>query len=392
MHYAIEIAWACQRPRMKGDPFTGGVMALDTGPLARAIENLLSNCARLKPGMRLVIVRENEGAGYYDDHIAATVARAASDAGIGTTLCTVPFQKTVDGLNGELADMMSGADCTLFFARLGDQVRFRTLPTGTKAVVSYALDLASLGSAFGTAHYGAFTALKEAIDDMIADAGEIRVTCPRGTDFAGPGPGGRDKPKEDVTVIRFPMSVFAPVPAAGFSGRAALAGFLMGTGSRYYEPYGRSLAGNLVAHFNHGRLSGFSGAPADVATANEHYDDIAARFGIDRNAVHSWHAGIHPGCGFHVPVEHDFLRWSGGAFGNPRILHFHTCGAYAPGEISWNILDPTIRVDGVAVWEDGRLHPERVLHGAEILDRYPCAAAIFAHPERAVGIDDVEQA
>ena len=363
-------------------------MALDTGPLARATENLLSHCAGLKPGMRLVIVRETEGSGYYDDHIAQTVARAAPASGIRTTLCTVPFQASVDGLDSELADMMAGADCTIFFARLGDQVRFRALPKGTRAVVCYTLDLASLGSAFGTAHYGAFTALKLAIDDMIADAGEIRVTCPRGTDFAGPGPGWHQKPKEDVTVIRFPMSVFAPVPAAEFSGHAALAGFLMGTGSRYYEPYGRSLPGQLVAHFENGILTGFSGDPADVAAANHHYDDISARFGIERNVVHSWHAGIHPGCGFHDPVERCFLRWSGGAFGNPRILHFHTCGAYAPGEISWNILDPTIRIDGVAVWEDGRLHPDRIPGGAEILDRYPCAAAIFAHPEREVGIGD----
>lgn len=362
-------------------------MALDSRLVALAADNLLSHCAALLPGDRLVIVRETDQAGYYDDTIAATVAQAASLLGIGTTICSVPFKASVEGLAPELADMMADADCTIFFARLGDQVRFRALPKGTRAVVCYTLDVASLVSPFGTAHYRAFTALKDAIDDMIADASEILVTCPRGTDFAGAGPGRRHKPKSDVTVIRFPMSVFAPVPAAGFSGRAALAGFLMGTGSRYYEPYGQPLSGRLIAHFDRGVLSHFSGRAVDVATANAHYDDISARFGIERDVVHSWHAGIHPGCAYNDPVETDFLRWSGGAFGNPRILHFHTCGAYAPGEISWNILDPTIRIDGTAVWQDGRLFPDLVPGGAEILNRYPCAAAVFGNPDREVGID-----
>lgn len=360
----------------------------DPGLIEMAAANLLSHCAGLSPGSRLVVVRETEGAGYYDDSIAPAMSQAASERGIHTTLCSVPFRAAVEDIDGELAELMADADCTIFFARLGDQVRFRALPRGTRAVVSYALDLEMLGSPFGTAHYRAFVDLKEAIDAQIAEARHIHVTCPHGTDFAGPGPGWRRKPKSDVTIIRFPMSVFAPVPAAGFSGQAALAGFLMGTGSRYYEPYGRRLSGRLVAHFQRGELTGFSGASADVTIANAHYDDIAGRFGVDRNVVHSWHAGIHPGCAFDSPVESDFLRWSGGAFGNPRILHFHTCGAYAPGEISWNILDPTIRIDGVAVWEDGRLHAERIPGGAAILRAYPCAAAAFGNPARAVGISD----
>lgn len=338
----------------------------------------------------MVIVSEAEGEGYYDGQVAQAVARAANALGVRTTLCSLPFREEVEDLDGELAELMGEADCTIFFARLGDQVRFRALPSGRRAIVSYLLDMEMLTSPFGTAHYHAFTALKDTIDAYLSDAREIRVTCPNGTDFAGPGPGWRKTPKRDVTIIRFPMSVFAPVPAAGFSGCAALAGFLMGTGSRYYHPYGRKLSGPLLAHFDHGNLTGFSGSAQDVAVANAHYDDISSRFGIDRNAVHSWHAGIHPGCAFHDPVESNFLRWSGGAFGNPRILHFHTCGAYAPGEISWNILDPTIRIDGVAVWEDGRLYPERLPGGAEIVARYPCAASAFENPARDIGICDIQ--
>jgi hypothetical protein len=191
----------------------------------------------------------------------------------------------------------------------------------------------------------------------------------------------------DVTVKRFPMSVFAPVPAAGFTGRAALAGFLMGTGSRYYQPYGRALQAALFACFDRGRLTHFEGRPDDVALATAHYLDIAGRFDLDAGAVHSWHAGIHPGCAHTLPVHSDYQKWSGAAFGNPRILHFHTCGAEPPGEISWNIIDPTVWIDGVAVWQDGRLHPDRVPGGAEILARFPCVAASFANPALEIGVD-----
>lgn len=37
---------------------------------------------------------------------------------------------------------------------------------------------------------------------------------------------------------------------------------------------------------------------AAVARAKAHHDLIAGRYGPNRNAVHSWHAGLHPPCGF----------------------------------------------------------------------------------------------
>ena len=110
------------------------------------------------------------------------------------------------------------------------------------------------------------------------------------------------------------------------------------------------------------------------------------KFGIDRYSVQSWHAGIHPGCEVAGAVCDNYERWSGAAFVNPRLLHFHTCGAYAPGAISWNVVDPMIIVDGIAVWKDGALHPELVPGGAEILDRFPDAKAIFGAPNWNTGL------
>ena len=113
---------------------------------------------------------------------------------------------------------------------------------------------------------------------------------------------------------------------------------------------------------------------------------MAETFGIDPHVMHSWHPGIHPGCAYHAPARDNLERWAGAAFGNPRLLHFHTCGDYAPGEISLNVLDPTVTVDGVAVWDEGAFRPELVPGGAEILARYPCVRAAFEAPVREVGL------
>lgn len=350
-----------------------------------AVTNLLSHCAGLRAGDSVLVVAEAAEFGYYDGITAQRVAEAAKARGIDATLIIVPFQEVIREINDHEAGLMAAATCTIFFARLGDQMRFRAMPVNVRAVVCYTLDMAAFCSAYGVAHYAAFEALKYAVDDMVSGARDIHVTCPLGTDFRGHG--GQTADRGDVSIKRFPMSVFAPVPAGGFSGRAALAGFLAGTGSRYYAPYGRALQAPLFAVFESGRFLRFDGCTQDVALATAHVADIAGRFDLDASAVHSWHAGIHPGCAHRQPVHSDYQRWSGAAFGNPRILHFHTCGAEPPGEISWNIIDPTITIDGVAVWQDGRLYPDRVPGGAAILARYPCAAACFAAPEREIGVD-----
>jgi hypothetical protein len=124
-----------------------------------------------------------------------------------------------------------------------------------------------------------------------------------------------------------------------------------------------------------------------ISKVRAHYGFVADRYGIDADAVHSWHAGIHPACAFRQPAATHFERWSGGAFGNPRLLHFHTCGAYAPGEICWNIVDPTIEVDGRAIWRAGRIDLDAVPGASQVVAAYPEVAHLFDVPARDIGID-----
>ena len=346
--------------------------------------NLLRHCADCKAGQTILIVYEQKGLGFYADELKDHIAIVASGLGVRAKEYQVAFDPAVVAIDAELQAAVDGADHVIFFARIGDQLRFKEHTDANKLIVSYALDLEMLESNFGVARYDGFRELKRLTDVHLRKAKNIRVTCPLGTDFSG-ALAVRDGAPTDATVKRFPMSVFSPILATGFSGRIAQTGFLVGTGSTYYAPYACALEGTIFVHFKDNRIIDFEGSDADVAVAQNHYGAVGSKLGIDPDFVHSWHVGIHPGCGYGQQAGQNFERWSGGAFGNPRLLHFHTCGAYAPGEISLNVLDPTVSVDGVDVWNAGQFFPNRVPGGQKILDDYSCIDLTFSNPAHYVG-------
>jgi hypothetical protein len=360
----------------------------DRQAFEEGVRNLLVGCAGARAGDSLLILAEDPALGVYEAGLAEAIGECASRFGLDVRRTDIGFEPDAPEIDATLQKAIGAADHTLFLARLGDQLRFCQMPRGARPIVSYALDRASFASQFGGAPHAAMEALKTAFNALMTRARDIRVTCPLGTDFAGAAPAsGSDEPA-DVTIRRFPMSVFAPLDARGFSGKVALGGFLLGTGSRYYEPYGLPLRAPLFARFEAGRLSDFEGDATARDEARAHYARVAAQFGIDADVVHSWHAGIHPACAFPGAAYDNWERWSCAAFGNPRILHFHTCGDYAPGEICWNVIDPTIAVDGVDIWRAGRIDIDRVPGAAAALDRAPGLRALFERPERRIGVGD----
>jgi hypothetical protein len=361
-------------------------MELDGDAVERGARNLLLGCAGARPGETLLIVEEDPSGGYYEAGLGEAVAAAAGRLGLTVRRIGIAFSPEADALTPALEREVRASDHQLFLARLGDQLRFRAMPEGSRPIVSYALDRAALGSGFGGAPHQVFVVLKKAFDQLFAQARHIRVTCPLGTSFEGAPPRIPDAPPADVTIKRFPMSVFAPLDAGGFTGRVRVAHLLVGTGSRYYQPYGLPVDGPLFAVIAGGRLVGWEGDAAEVARAERHYAHVAGLFGIDGGFVHSWHAGIHPGCAYIGRADDHYERWSGSAFGNPRLLHFHTCGAYAPGEICWNVVDPTIEVDGVTVYDAGRIRLEAVPGAMKALDSQPEARDLFERPSRQIGI------
>jgi hypothetical protein len=346
--------------------------------------NLLVNCGQACAGERLLLCYEQESLDFYDRAIVEDVCACAQEIGLEVMPYVLDFDPVIDTVPAQLAAAIAAADLTVFLARLADQMRFGRFKSDQRTILSYALNSASLASPFGTVHYKASLALKQVIDAAIFGASEVVVTCKVGTYFKGKISASPDG--GDVNLRRFPMLVNTPAPASGFAGRIALPGFLVGTGSKYYHPFGVTFDAPLFAVFEGNTLLGFEGQKSDEDKANQHLDMVAGRFEIDRNFVHSWHLGIHPKCYFDGVAVDQFESWSGSAFGNPRLLHVHTCGAYAPGEVCWNVVDPTLVADGVTIWEDGVLLPERVPGGREVLAECDDLRQAFLTPDRRIGI------
>ena len=353
--------------------------------LDAGVFNLLFKCAGCEAGQRVLFVHETEMDGYYNPQLVHDIAASASRMGLYAQLYGVPLQRDAVDPDPELCAKMSAVDCTVFLARLGDQIRFRPQNAAMNQIISYALDHEMYASPFGTIDYRAFDRLKSLLNTAVAAAEKVHVTCPLGTDLTG----GRvvfPTTGSDTCRKRFPLSVSAPIPADTFEGKIAQTGFLTGTGSNYYTPYSCALDDTLFVHFKANAITRFEGTDADVTAATRHYEFVGSTYGIDTYHVHSWHAGIHPGCQYGAFAGDNMERWGGVTLGNPRLLHFHTCGASPPGEISLNVLDPTVRLDGVAVWENGRLYPDRVAGGAELLTAFPDMAAAFENPAQSVGL------
>jgi len=346
-------------------------------------DNLLRGCVNARPGESLLVVCEDPSETYYDKIAPAAVTSAARAAGLSVTQFVAPVVESSDEIPAPLMQAMTQADHTVFFARIGDQMRFAPNAFKNPPVIMYTIDGEMLGSSLGTADFSTFYKIKLCFDQLAASSDEIRITCPDGTDITGTP--DKDDCVEEVSARRFPWLVTRPVCASGFSGTIALSRFLTGTGTHRYSPYTLSLEGTVRAQVQNGQVIAFEGSTVDVEMVRSHHKKIADRYGLDPWRVHSWHVGIHPGCAYRRAASEHFERWSGSAFGNPRILHFHACANSPPGEISWNLVDASVEFDGVKVWDNGVIRARRVPGLCDVLDGSNLGT-LFANPDRSIGV------
>lgn len=352
--------------------------------MSKGAQNLLINCAALKPTETLLIISEDPKFGWYDAAAPNAIAKEAIKMGITPTRIYVgePDNEPTP----EIDAAIDAHDCTIYFARIGDQDRFGEIGPGKKSVMCYIRDIDMLSSSYGQTAYGASVAIKQAVNDIMLSARNIEITCPAGTKCWGSATDISRDLQVDVSVHRFPLGVPMPMEANNFSGRVAITHFLSPTGSKTYDPPSIKLDQTVFVDFTNGRIDDFSGNEIDVAHVKQQYAMVADKFGIDADFVHSWHAGIHPGCDYKYEAKDDPDRWSNTVFTNPRVLHFHTCGAYAPGEICWMIFDHTVCVDGVNLWEGGRLCLDNFPQTKACIINWPELVELCKNPAQRIGI------
>ena len=319
----------------------------------KGAQNLLINCAQLKAGDNLLIIAEKQSYGWYRGNATERVSKVAKKLKINFKILQVEGPEASSF--SELETIMQGYDCTIFFARLGDQDRFETSKTLGKRVMCYARSAKDLASSFGTVHHQAMIDMKDTLNNLFLNSQHVELSCPQGTKLSGKMLNRSFYTNNDVAVLRFPMVVPMPILTSSFSGKVMISNYLTSTGSKTYAPNSLKILSPLTITILNGKVSAVDGANTDRVNFNNHYEFVSKKFGLNKNCVHSWHAGIHPGTRYLKSVEDDPDQWSNTIFGSPRYLHFHTCGELPPGEICWMIQDPTINIDGKPLWDKGEL-------------------------------------
>ena len=332
-------------------------MLQNTPDLSGAL-NLLQNCMDVQASDTVLLVCESPALGWYDEE--ATEVLGAAIQQIGAAFSMIEVGHPDEPLPVTYKDMVNQSSAIIYLSRIGDQDRFTDKLPGKKVAMLYVRDGAALQSEYASIDHNAMKHFKTSVDRIMTSAKRITITCPLGSEIECTISPEDYSPKNcygggDVAVKRFPLCVPQPILAKEMSGRVALADWLTPTGSRSYSPAVCKIDDVVFAEVEAGRITGFHGDNESVSRIEKHYEFVSKKFAIDKYIVHSWHAGIHPACSYPHNINDDPDRWSNNIFGSPRYVHFHTCGAYPPGEICWMVRDPTIQIDGTSLWEKGRL-------------------------------------
>lgn len=324
-------------------------------PIAGA-RNLLIATAGVRPGDSVLIVVEPPQATHYRGDIGALVAAEAAALGAEVRVVVAPPAGGPETFPAALAAQIGEVDHTIFFSRLGDQVRFAELPGHGSKTMTYTLDPEFLGDAFGRLPFGVLEEIRDRLVARIAPARRYSIRCPRGSDLTveiAPKPAGAPALVTPFTVINFPTMIFPPVSAEGANGRLVLSHVLSSTSIHAYDDDILPLPTPVTLHIEAARVVALDGDPDLVARVVRQFERVAALVGGEAWALNSWHTGINPTTFFPHPSLEQIERWGCVAFGSPRYTHFHLCG-HPPGDICAQVFDATIAFDDEVLWQDGR--------------------------------------
>ena len=138
--------------------------------LNKGINNLLYNCAKLTKNDSLLIISEDSKFGWYDqDASRAVYDYAKNKLGLKAKLLSVSEPKN-NSINS-IETIIDDYDCTIFFARIGDQDRFEHKSFNTKRVMSYVRNIESLTSSFASTNYVEMNEFKNVINELFCVSG-----------------------------------------------------------------------------------------------------------------------------------------------------------------------------------------------------------------------------
>ena len=317
--------------------------------------SLIEGAIGAQAGQSLAIIAEDPALGIYDELVPVCVAAVAREIGIKASIIDVDNHAGVEQIPTSVTQALNESDHVLFQSRLGDTMRFSDIPGVATKTMSYAIDIDILGSASCSVPHRILEQIRHAFERHADNAETWRIRCPNGTDISGTQDvrAVARGEAEDFTVTRFPVCAPRPLSCNTANGVVALTNWLMASGNKPYPDENLLLPDIVLAQVENGRITDFSGPSKLTTIVRAHYERVGKYLNLDPWSVHSWHAGINPGCIYTHQAEQNLERWGKVAFANPRYLHFHTCGNYAPGEIAWSLFDATVELGGKLFWDRG---------------------------------------
>ena len=319
----------------------------------RGAENLLVNCAKARAGENILIVGETGPSPYFDALLCDDVASVAGRLGMRPEVVMTVPGADAGAFPEVVRAAMKTADRTIFFSRLGDQVRFSLGPEQNRAVMAYTLTRKHLGAPFATVDFETMKTLHNALLEMILAAQSYRISGACGTDLTGTIRKGRKDAVADFALELFPVMIFPPVVCDDVNGTYVIKHFVTSSSTRAYEDSVLILDTPIRAKVENSRMVSFDGPDALVARLKAHLVRAAALTGGDPMTINSWHTGINPNTFYDGDPYDDLERRGTVAYGSPRYTHLHVAGN-DPGDAAFHLMDATISFDGKAAWDQGR--------------------------------------
>ncbi len=321
--------------------------------LERGAFNLLCNCAGARAGDRILLVGEEGENLYFTPDLCGTVAHVAEQMGMRPEVIMAAPVSDASRFPRKVREAMDRMDHTVFFSRLGDQVRF-CLPKGkSRPVMTYTLGLDYLAAPFASVDFRVMKRMHDALLELVLNSRSYRITGNCGTDLTGVIKPTREDPVSEFAVELFPVMIFPPINCDRMAGTLSIRHFVTSTSTREFSGSTLVLDRPILAHVENSRMTAFDGPPDLVARLRAQFERAAALTGGDAYRINSWHTGINPNTFFNGDPNADLELWGTVAYGSPRYTHMHAAG-HDPGDAAIHLLDMTISFDGQTLWDRGR--------------------------------------
>jgi hypothetical protein len=318
--------------------------------------NLLLNCAGAKPGDSLLLIGEQAALPFFDSQLCEDVAEVARGLGIESKVLLARPVADASQFPAEVSAAMQSVDITVFFSRLGDQIRFSQSPGNSTKVMTYTLSREHLGSAFATVDYQMMQRIHDHLFAKIKGAKTYRIEAANGTSLSAELPGQADSGQpvaSEFTVELFPVMIFPPITFFRLNGQLVLEHFLLSSSTRAYPDSVLHLDSAVTVEVEDSHMVGFDGDSHLITRLKSQLERAASLTGGDPFQLNSWHTGINPYTFYSGDLHANLEQWGTVTYGSPRYTHIHAAGN-DPGDISIQLFDASISFDGKAFWDRGK--------------------------------------